>query len=99
VLLCCSVACASLHAHHDEHEIPLTDVPAAALAAAERAVPGIRLTEAEVETEGGRLVYELEGFLDGKEYAIEVTADGDVLEVEVEVEVAGDDDEEDEDDD
>jgi hypothetical protein len=63
-------------------EIPLSDVPVAARAAAEGAVPGIRLTEAEVEEEQGRLVYELEGVLDGMEHEIEVTAEGEVLEVE-----------------
>jgi hypothetical protein len=83
LLLCCSVSCASLcSCSEDEREIPLSDVPAAARAAAEGAVPGIRLTEAEVEEEQGHLVYELEGVLDGKEYEIEVTAEGEVLEVE-----------------
>jgi hypothetical protein len=83
LLLCCSVACASLGTCcDDEREIPLADVPAAARAAAEQAVPGIRLTEAEVEEEDDRRVFVLEGVLDGKEYEIEVTADGTVLEVE-----------------
>jgi hypothetical protein len=81
LLLCCSLACAS-HRRHHEREIPLSDVPAAARLAAELAVPGIRLTEAEVEMEDGRLVYELEGVVDGLEYEIEVTAEGEVLEVE-----------------
>jgi uncharacterized membrane protein YkoI len=94
VLLYCSVSCASMcSSAEDEREIPLSEVPAAARAAAEGAVPGIRLTEAEVEEEGGRLVYELEGVADGKEYEIEVTAEGEVLEVEE----AGDDDDEDDD--
>ncbi|MHC5209852.1 MAG: PepSY domain-containing protein [Planctomycetota bacterium] len=82
LLICCAISCASLHAHDDEREIPLSDVPAAARAAAEHAVPGIRLTEAEVEEEDGRLVYEIEGVANGKEYEIEVTADGEVLEIE-----------------
>ena len=65
-----------------DKEIDLAEVPAAALAAAEAAVEGIRITEAEVEEEDGRMVYELEGKANGKEYEIEVTADGEVLEVE-----------------
>jgi hypothetical protein len=62
-LLCWLSACASLHDEH-EREIPLADVPAAARAAAEQAVPGIRLVEAEVDEEHGRLVYVLEGIAD-----------------------------------
>ena len=81
-----------------EEGIPLSEVPKKVLAAAQKAVPGIKITGAEVE------VYELEGTLDGKEYEIEVTADGKVLEVEQEndeadVEDTEDEDEEDEKDD
>ena len=65
-----------------DREIDLAEVPAAALAAAEAAVEGIRITEAEVEEEDGRMVYELEGKAGGKEYEVEVTAEGEVLEVE-----------------
>ena len=77
----------------DEVEIPLSEVPANVLAAARAAVPGIVFEEAERETEDGRIVYELEGEANGKEYEIEVSADGTVLEVEEE-----DDEDEDEDD-
>ncbi len=65
-----------------DKEIDLAEVPAAAMAAAQAAVEGIRITEAEVEEEDGRMVYELEGKAGGKEYEIEVTAEGEVLEVE-----------------
>ena len=69
-----------------EHEksIPLSEVPAPALAAAKGAVKDIVLTEAEVEEEDGQLVYEIEGRANGKAYEIEVTAEGKVLEVEEE---------------
>ena len=67
----------------DEKEIPLSDVPVVAVDAARQAVENITLTEAEVEKEG-RTVYVLEGEADGKEYEIEVTADGKVLDVEQE---------------
>ena len=67
----------------DEKEIPLSDVPVVAVDAAQQAVENITLTEAEVEKEG-RTVYVLEGEADGKEYEIEVTADGKVLDVEQE---------------
>ena len=67
-----------------DEPIPLSEVPAPALEAARAAVEGIVLTEAEVEEEGGRLVYEIEGKANGKEYEIEVTAEGEVLEIEEE---------------
>ena len=64
----------------NDKEIPLSQVPKEAVEAAQRAVEGITLKEAEVE-EDGRTVYELEGTANGTEYEIEVTADGKVLEV------------------
>ena len=68
----------------NEKEIPLDKVPTAVLEAAQKAVPGIKLTEAEVERTIKGLVYEIEGTLDGKEYEIEVSSDGKVLEIEEE---------------
>jgi uncharacterized membrane protein YkoI len=70
-------------------EISLSRVPKKVLEAAQKAVPGIKLTEAEIE------VYELEGTLNGKEYEIEVTSDGEVLEVEVEGDAEDDEDKDD----
>ena len=68
----------------NEKEIPLDKVPTAVLEAAQKAVPGIELTEAEVERTIKGLVYEIEGTLDGNEYEIEVSSDGKVLEIEEE---------------
>ncbi len=67
-----------------EHEesVPLSEVPAKVKEAAKAAVKGIVFTEAELEHEDGRVVYELEGEADGKKYEIEVTPDGKVIEVE-----------------
>jgi uncharacterized membrane protein YkoI len=65
----------------DDEEIDLADVPANVMAAAEAAVPGIRITEAEVEKKKGEMVYELEGEADGVEYEIKVNADGTVRKV------------------
>jgi len=78
----------------DEEEIPLAKVPKNVLEAAQKAVPGIKLTEAEVEKTRKGLVYELEGTLDGKEYEIEISADGKVLEIEQEDDEDEDEDEE-----
>ena len=82
----------------DEEEIPLSEVPEKALEAAKKAVPGIRLTEAEFEKTSEGEVYEVEGTLDGVEYEITISADGKVLEVEREDEGEDDDDEDGEDD-
>jgi hypothetical protein len=83
--LACSLGCASLESvFEDEKEIPLSQVPDAAVKAAQGAVEGITLTEAVVEEEDGRTVYQLEGTANGKEYEFEVTADGQVLEAEEE---------------
>ena len=78
-----------------EKKVPLSEVPEKAIAAAQKAVEGIKLEEAEVEVEDGVLVYELEGTVDGNEYEIEVTADGNVLEVEQEDDDDGEDDDDD----
>ena len=87
LVLTCIVGCASIESgSEDEKEIALSQVPREAVAAAQRAVEGITLTEAEVEEEDGRTVYVLEGMANGTEYEIEVTADGKVLEVEQEAE-------------
>lgn len=69
-------------------------MPVVAVEAARQAVENITLTEAAVEEEDGQTVYVLEGAADGKEYEIEVTADGKVLDVEQE----GVDDDDDDDD-
>ncbi len=94
LVLICGLGCASLDdLFENEKEIPLSEVPAAAVKAAQGEVEGINLTEAEVEEEDGETVYIIEGTAAGKEYEIEVTAEGKVLEVE-----EAEDDEEDEDD-
>ncbi len=87
LLLTFIVGCEAIEsAFEGEKEIPLSQVPKEAVAAAQSAVEGITLTEAEVEEEKGQTVYELEGMANGIEYEIEVTADGKVLEVEQEIE-------------
>ncbi len=95
LLLTCALGCASLKSTfggEDEKEVPLSEVPAPALQAAQRAVEGIILTEAEMDMEDGRTVYDIEGTANGVEYEIEVTADGKILEVEQEDEEDGDED-------
>jgi len=87
LVLTCILGCASIESafkDKDAKEIPLSQVPTEAVEAAQSAVEGITLTEAEMEEEEGITVYELEGMANGIEYEIEVTADGKVLEVEQE---------------
>jgi len=56
--------------------------PDLVLAAANKAVPGGEVTGIEEETEDGQLIYEVQKEVDGVKYEIEVTADGEVLEIE-----------------
>jgi hypothetical protein len=65
-----------------ERDVAIADIPAAVVAAARAAVPELAISEAEVEVEDGREVYEIEGTADGVEYEIEISADGEVLEIE-----------------
>jgi len=65
-----------------EEAVALDAVPATALAAAKKAVPGVVFTSAEREVEGGVTLYSLEGSVDGERCEVEVTPDGEVLEVE-----------------
>lgn len=64
-----------------ERSIEITDVPRAVLVAAETAVAGLQVSSAEVEVERGLTVYELDGLANGLDYEVEVTAEGQVLEV------------------
>jgi hypothetical protein len=82
----CLTACATYNERRTgERSIAIADLPANIRDAAEKAVPGIVLEEAEVETENGVDVYEVEGSASGKEYEIEIDSSGKVLEIEEEV--------------
>ncbi len=78
-----------------EVSVPLSEVPAVVMNAAKGAVSGIIFTRAEREFEGGRMVYDMAGTMDGQAYEVEVTESGEVLEIELE----DDDDDNDDDDD
>lgn len=83
---------ASATGNEGEQEIALSDVPQAVKDAALAAVPGLQMSEAETELENGVRTNCIEGSADGKEYEIEISADGRVLEVEAEDEDEEDDD-------
>ena len=74
--------CQSTGGSSDDTDISLAEVPPIVIAAGQQAVPGIRFSEADLETEDGQQVYELEGTRDGVDYEIEITPEGKVLEVE-----------------
>jgi hypothetical protein len=85
-----------------EEKIELSKVPEVVLKAAQEAVEGIEIKEAEIEKTESGIIYELEGTADGKTYEIEITPEGKVIEVEQEDgddEKADKDDEEDDDED
>jgi hypothetical protein len=83
LVLICGLGCACLdELFEKEKEVPLSDVPQEALKAAQGAIDGITITEAEMEKEDGQTIYVFEGESNGKEYEIEVTPEGKVLETE-----------------
>jgi len=85
LVLICGLGCATLDdLFEQEKEVPLSEVPHEAFKAAQGAVDGVTITEAEMEKENGETVYVFEGEANGKEYEIEVTPEGKVLEVEEE---------------
>jgi RNA polymerase sigma-70 factor (ECF subfamily) len=64
-----------------EAKLPLAELPAAVKSAAEGAVKGLVLTEADREEAKGTQVYDLEGRAGDKRYELKVTAEGKVLRV------------------
>jgi hypothetical protein len=84
------------HDDGEEVDVPLSEVPAEVMEAANESVPGGEVTGAEKEVEDGVLLYEIEKIVDGVEYEIEVTADGAVMEIETEEDDDDDDEDEDE---
>lgn len=63
-------------------DIRLKDVPESVLEAARKAVPGIRLTEAEVNRTKAGTVYEIEGRVGDIEYELLITDEGKVIDIE-----------------
>ena len=82
-----------------EEKIELAKVPEVVLKAAQEAVEGIEIKEAEIEKTENGMIYELEGTADGKTYEVEITPDGKVIAVEEEEEDADKGDKDDDEDD
>jgi len=66
----------------DDEEVTLDEAPAAVKATILANAQGGTIEEIERETEDGQVVYEAEVEINGKEYEIEVAADGTLLEIE-----------------
>src|SRR5690349_4084671 len=77
-------------ADDDEGKIPLSQVPAAARRAVEKAFPAAKFTEAyEDEDDDGQPFYELDGTnRQGRDIAVEVTPAGKILSVSTEIDLA-----------
>jgi len=68
-----------------EKDIPISGVPEIVMNAAEKALPGVKFIEAEMEESKGEITYELEGVKGEYKYEIELTSDGKVIEIEQEL--------------
>jgi len=68
-----------------EEEVALDQLPPAARAMIQQHAEQGQIVEIEKETEDGRVVYEAEIVVNGKETEIQVSANGELLETETEV--------------
>jgi uncharacterized membrane protein YkoI len=68
----------------DEEAVAIDALPQIVVDAVNQALPNSTIVEAEAETEGGQIVYEVEVLVDGQEFEVKVSEDGTVLEVEEE---------------
>jgi uncharacterized membrane protein YkoI len=69
--------------HEEEEEITLDQCPAPVKATILKEAKGGKIEEIEKEVEDGKLLYEAELLIDGKEVEIKVAPDGKLLEKEV----------------
>ena len=74
-----------------EVKVAVSDLPKAVLATVNAEAPGEVIEEIEMVEEDGKVVYEIEVEIDGKEFELEIAADGTLLE-----KLADDEDDEDE---
>ena len=66
----------------EEQDIPLSAVPQHVLAAAESALSGVQLVQAELVSSNNHLFYELEGLQNDTEYEIVISHDGELVRLE-----------------
>jgi hypothetical protein len=61
-------------------DVPIDQLPQPVRATVERETQGGQITDIERDTEHGQTIYEVEFVLDGKEYELDIAADGKLLE-------------------
>jgi uncharacterized membrane protein YkoI len=66
-------------------KVPLDKVPKAVMGAVKARFPGADVTSVEKETEGGKVVYDIELKHNGRKYEMDIEEDGTVIEIEKEV--------------
>lgn len=85
IALSSAIALSACSDKSNEVEVPLSEVPANIITTVQNTLPGISLSEAEKETKDDTVIYELEGkLINGKEYEIEIAADGTIIKIELE---------------
>jgi hypothetical protein len=81
VLLVSGSSLLALTYRGDEGEVNLDSVPSSVLEAVYEAKPGVTITGAEFEREGGVDMYEITGVEGGVEYEFDVSPEGDILDI------------------
>ena len=61
-------------------DLPIDQLPAPVRATVERETKGGQITDIERDQEHGQTIYEVEFTLDGKEYELDISAEGQLLE-------------------
>lgn len=79
-LICISL-CWIGAAYASGNNIPISELPEVVVKAAENAVQDITLKEAERKESNGSVVYEVEGYVDKKEFELKIDGEGNVLKV------------------
>ncbi|MEM0909496.1 MAG: PepSY domain-containing protein [Pseudomonadota bacterium] len=66
----------------DEVDVAIENVPPEILDAVRAELPDLVIESAEIETEDGEQIYEIEGTIDGEGVEVDIAMDGDILEIE-----------------
>lgn len=92
LVLCLGISLSVMALDEDEEEVALSDCPDAVQKVIKAQAEGGEILEIERETEDGQVVYEAEIRKDGKTFEVEISEDGEILEIEDEDEDKDDDD-------
>ena len=66
----------------NEVDVALDNIPPEILDAVRAELPDLVIESAEIETEDGEQIYEIEGTIDGEGVEVDIAMDGDILEIE-----------------